>query len=85
MDNFVSPFYQQEFHTPQSGTPWVTLPPGFIGNKDTETYFKFIQNEKDRKYKKWDVVYDDNLETEPGTRKLKKKIGTVIIDETENY
>ncbi len=82
----MSPFYLKPHQPSQSQTSNAVLPPGYIGNPDTESRAQFIKEQKDRKYKHWDVATDNpEFEEGEGTRKVKDKRTGYIIDDTENY
>ncbi len=65
--------------------PGVNLPPGYVGNPDTQQRFKFIQEQKDRKYTQWQAANDPQAEIDPKTRKVNYKRTGYVKDETEGY
>ena len=83
--NFISPHYQKEHSPTRSGTLNSDLPPGYIGNFDVNERKEFIESQRARKYTRWDVAEEDNLEIDQKSKKIKQKKSGYIIDESEQY
>lgn len=80
----MAPFYQVPPSPTLSGTLDTVLPPGFIGNGDVQGRAEFIQEQKDRKYTRWEVA-EAKAEVDPQTRKARQQKSGYIIDESEQY